>query len=264
MTNRMRNILLGLSLGLLGQAASAADLTPVTTYESQQLEIEGGWTVTLTPYFWAAGLAGDLGVFGLPKAHVDASFKDVWNHLDFAVMAMGEARNGPFSIFADAIYIDLSGNAATPSGAPAETASVDSQTFAGLVGVGFTVLADPQGHLDVVGGLRVWSADTKISLQGGTLDGGERSDGATWVDAMAGVRGSYQLTPNVFVTGWGLVGAGGAEIDWDVAANIGYKFNDRISSTIGYRALGVDYANGSGFSFDVVEQGPTLGLVIKF
>ncbi|SDI49161.1 hypothetical protein SAMN05428953_102101 [Mesorhizobium muleiense] len=61
----------------------------------------------------------------------------------------------------------------------------------------------------------------------------------------------------------GLVGAGEADIDWDVAGAVGYRFNDRISSVIGYRALGVDYSNDGGF-LDVVQQGPILGLVVRF
>jgi hypothetical protein len=78
------------------------------------------------------------------------------------------------------------------------------------------------------------------------------------------MRGNYSLTPEIYLTGWGLVGAGGADIDWDVAGAIGYRFNDRISSVIGYRALGVDYSNDDGFVFDVVEQGPILGMVVRF
>jgi hypothetical protein len=60
-----------------------------------------------------------------------------------------------------------------------------------------------------------------------------------------------------------LVGAGQADLDWDVAANLGYQFTDRISAVAGYRALGVDY-NQDGFVFDVVQQGPILGMVFRF
>lgn len=60
----------------------------------------------------------------------------------------------------------------------------------------------------------------------------------------------------------GLVGAGEADIDWDVAGAIGHRFNDRVSSVIGYRALGVDYSNDDGF-LDVVQEGPILGLVVR-
>ncbi|POH31963.1 hypothetical protein ATY30_11145 [Sinorhizobium americanum] len=59
------------------------------------------------------------------------------------------------------------------------------------------------------------------------------------------------------------MGAGQADLDWDVAAAIGYRFSDTVSAVAGYRALGVDYSN-DGFLFDVVQQGPILGLVVKF
>lgn len=80
---------------------------------------------------------------------------------------------------------------------------------------------------------------------------------------MAGFRGTYSITPEIYLTGWGLVGAGGADLDWDVAAAIGYRFSDTVSAVAGYRALAVDYSD-DGFVFDVVQQGPILGLVVRF
>jgi hypothetical protein len=76
-------------------------------------------------------------------------------------------------------------------------------------------------------------------------------------------RGDYSITPHVYLTGWGLVGAGGADLDWDVAAGLGYRFNERFSAVAGYRALGVNYSE-NGFVFDVVQQGPIMGVVIHF
>ena len=49
------------------------------------------------------------------------------------------------------------------------------------------------------------------------MDGQSFSDGATWVDGLVGIRGNYSFTPQFYFTGWALVGAGGADIDWDVA-----------------------------------------------
>ena len=140
---------------------------------------------------------------------------------------------------------------------------MDTSSFAGLAGVGYSVLDGPAGRLDVVGGVRVWSVDTEISFSGGIHDGETYSDSATWVDGLVGVRGTYSFTPNFYAVGWGLVGAGGADIDWDVMAGIGYKINETFSATLGYRALGVDYSD-DGFLFDVVQQGPIAGLTIRF
>jgi hypothetical protein len=81
---------------------------------------------------------------------------------------------------------------------------------------------------------------------------------------MAGLRGHYSINPKVYLTGWGLIGAGAADVDWDVAGALGYRINGRFSALLGYRALGVDYNNNDGFVFDIVQQGPILGLSMHF
>ncbi|MDI7864437.1 hypothetical protein MRS76_21095 [Rhizobiaceae bacterium n13] len=248
---------------LLSGTAFSADVVSPVAPEVQQVTTDDGWQFTFAPYFWAAGMSGDTGVFGLPTVNIDADFGDIWDHLDFAAMAIGEARYGPYSIFADILYVKLSGESGTPRGILATEASVDAETFVGTLGAGYTILEDSQGRLDLVAGARVWSVDTTLSISGGLLGNRSRSDGDTWVDAVAGFKANYFLTPHIFLAGWGIVGGGGADIDWDVAGTVGYKFNDTISAVAGYRALGVDYSN-DGFVFDVVQQGPILGVAIKF
>jgi hypothetical protein len=242
--------------------AAGADLTSAASPAAPPAA-ESGWTFSVTPYFWAAGLSGETSQFGLPVVDMDASFSDILDNLDFAAMLMGEARNGRFSLFGDLIYTQLFSGRATPRGILATSVNVEASTFAGLVGAGYSVLEGPTGQLDVVAGMRVWSVDTEISLSGAFLDGVTRSDGATWVDGLVGIRGNYAFTPKFYAMGWGLVGAGGADIDWDVAAGVGYNINERFSATLGYRALGVDYSSGD-FLFDVVQQGPIAGLTIRF
>lgn len=249
--------------GLLAMPAAAADVySPVTP--DAEVVTTNGWTFTVAPYFWAAGLSGDTSQFGSPVVEIDASFSDILDDLDFGAMAIAEARYGRYSIFGDLMYIKISSARGTPRGIVATSVDVGSETFAGLAGVGYSVFDSDAARLDIVGGVRVWSVDTDISFTGGILDGVSVSDGATWADAMAGFRGNYSFTPNIYLTGWSLVGAGGADVDWDVAAALGYRFNEHISAVAGYRALGVDYSNDDGFLFDVVEQGPILGLAIRF
>lgn len=247
---------------LASTSAVAADLISAVAPENTPA-VEGGWTFSVTPYFWAAGLSGQVSQFDLPVVDIDASFSDILENLDFAAMMIAEARNGRYSLFGDLIYTKLGSGAATPLGIAATSVNVEASTFAGLVGAGYSVIDGPSGRLDVVGGVRVWSVDTDISFSGAFLDGETRSDGATWVDGLVGVRGNYSFTPKFFAVGWALVGAGGADLDWDVAAGLGYHINDRFSATLGYRALGVDYSD-DGFLFDVVQQGPIMGLTIRF
>ena len=240
----------------------AADIYSAMAPELKQTEKEG-WTFAVAPYFWAAGLSGDIAQFGLPEVHVDPDFGDILDDLDFAAMAIGEARYDRYSIFGDIIYTKISSGSATPRGILASSVDVSSETFAGLIGAGYSVLQNDKGNLDLVGGVRVWHVSTDISFDGGFLDGRDVSDSATWVDGLVGVRGKYSITDNFYLTGWGLVGGGGADVDWDVMGGIGYKFNDTVSAVAGYRALGVDYSD-DGFIFDVVQQGPILGVVMHF
>jgi opacity protein-like surface antigen len=248
---------------MLGSTALAADVSPLVMPQTAPEDSTEDWSFSASPYFWAAGLSGKTSQFGLPTIKIDSSFSDIFQNLDFAFMGAAELRHERFSVIGDFMYIKLSADADTPFGLLTKEVDVQSETVTGLLGVGYAVLDGDRGHLDVVGGIRVWSVDTTISLNGGFLDGRSTSDGATWVDGMAGFRGKYDLTEEWFISGWGLVGTGGANVDWDVAANIGYQFNDTISAVAGYRALGVNYRD-DGFVFDTVQQGPILGVTVKF
>lgn len=151
---------------------------------------------------------------------------------------MGEARHGSYSIFGDVMYTKISGQAGTPRGILATEVELSSEVIAGLLGIDHAILEGSSARLDLVGGLRVWHSETQLSFSGGFLDGRSASDGAIWVDGLARLRGTYSLTPEIYLTGWGLIGAGGADLDWDVATAIGYRFSDTVSAVAGYRALG--------------------------
>ncbi|GLK92348.1 hypothetical protein GCM10008164_00840 [Achromobacter xylosoxidans] len=242
-----------------GMAYGAEPVTAASAVVSPSDE----WKFSATPYFWAAGLSGKVSHRRLLVIDVDADFDKLFDNLDFGAMLIADARKGRYSVFGDLIYTKIGSQGDTPHGLLATSADVKTSTFAGLIGVGYSVLENSPHQLDVVAGLRVWSVDTDITLKGARLNERARSEGATWVDGLVGVRGNYVLSPKLYLTGWGLVGAGGAEADWDVGLGLGYNISKNVSAAIGYRALGVDYSSG-GFKFDAVLQGPMAGLTIRF
>ncbi|MFC5755641.1 outer membrane protein [Rhizobium sp. GCM10022189] len=242
--------------------SEAADLAPAMAPQPEPANADK-WEFSFAPYIWAAGIDGETAVFGLPTVETHQSFGDILKDIDFGFMGAGEARYGKFSVVTDITYARITTDSATPRGVLADAVDLKSETFAAMLGVGYSVLESPQGRLDVIGGAKLWSVETTISFSGGPLGGVSRRDDATWVDAMAGIRGVYSITPEVYLTGWGLIGAGGADIDWDVMAGIGYKFSDRISAMAGYRALGVNYSDDS-LTEDIVEHGPMIGAVFHF
>ncbi|MBL8582544.1 MAG: hypothetical protein JNL61_10010 [Rhizobiaceae bacterium] len=251
------------SLAITATAAQAADIYTPLSATAETTQTDSGWSFSVTPYAWAASLEGETAQFGLPVVGLDWSFRDILDHLDSVAMVSAEARYDRFSLFGDVNYTKLSSDFGTPRGVLAGSVGVSTEMFVGMIGSGYAILDTPSGHVDVVAGIKTWNVETGIAFRGGVLDGISRTDDATWVDGLAGLRGSYNITPDVYLTGWGLVGAGGADLDWDVAGAIGYRINDTFSATAGYRAVGVDYER-DGFLFDVTQQGPILALSINF
>ncbi|WP_449086650.1 hypothetical protein [Rhizobium sp. A37_96] len=250
------------ALLLVSTSARAADVMPVIAAQPGEQQPDH-LTFSFSPYLWAAGISGDTAVFGLPEVHSQESFADLLKDVDFGFTGAGEIRYGKFSVLTDLSYARVTSDSATPRGVFADSVALKQETFTGMLGFGYTILGDEQSHLDAVAGAKLWWTETTISFRGGPLGGASGREEATWVDGLAGFRGVYSITPNVYLTGWGLVGAGGADIDWDVMGGIGYKFKESVSAVIGYRALGVNYSNGR-LTNDIVEQGPILGLVVHF
>jgi hypothetical protein len=247
--------LLGAAALLAGAgAASAAD-----EVVQEQPPVSDDWTFTTAAYLWAAGIDGTVGQFGLPPVEVDASFSDILDHLDFGAMFVSELRKDQYGLFTDFIYIKLSGSRGTPLGIVADSVSVDVQSLT-FTGAGeYRIVDQPDASLDLMAGARVWSVDTDVSVGGATV-----SDGDTWVDALAGVKGRVNLTPEIYLSGWAMAGGGSSDFMWDLWGGVGYEFNDRFSAVLGYRGLGVDYSNDDGFLYDVVQHGPIIGAVFRF
>jgi hypothetical protein len=263
MMTKMRMPLLAFPVLLLAGTAFAADAAlPETPPDLPQ---ESGWTFTVAPYLWMAGIKGTVGQFGLPPVDVDASFIDILENFDIGAMAVGEARNGRFGVAFDFQYVKVSAGADTPIGLIADSVEVTSQTLTALAALEYRVVQTDTASVDLMAGGRLWSVDTDIDPQGGPADPLFFSDGDTWVDPIIGAKGRMDLTGNFYLTGWGMIGGFGVSSDftWDVMGAIGYEVSDKISLVGGYRALGVDYTNGS-FKFDVVQHGPIVGAVFRF
>ncbi|MEJ5021093.1 hypothetical protein WH297_15330 [Ochrobactrum vermis] len=111
---------------------------------------------------------------------------------------------------------------------------IKSETFSGFVGGGYSLLEEGRSRLDEVAGARVWYASTEISFDCGLFDGHSGRDSAAWVDAVAEIRGKYFITNALYFCGWGIVWAGHAKIDRDIAGTLGYLFRDNLSSVAGY------------------------------
>lgn len=152
---------------------------------------------------------------------------------------------------------------------------------AGMSGVGQTAL-------DVLLGGRYWYQKIDVTLNiAGTIgvNVGDlqvsfdrsrafaRSGGVSWVDPFVGLRVRHRLAPRqdlqaqADIGGFGL----GSQISWQALATYSYRFGSTgsvaWSGAIGYRALYVDYVQGSGntlFQTNMLQHGPLIGVSAKF
>lgn len=220
------------------------------------------WQFELTPYLWAAGLSGDIGAGSLPSVPVDAGFTDIIKNVDLGAMGTFEARRGRWLLLFDGIYTRISGDSAIQT-ASFNHAEVISTT--GIINpvVGYRIWENDRLSFDATAGARVWIVGTELKLSG--TQSAELSDTKTWADPVLGGRLHGKIGQKWFVTALGDIGGFGvsSHLTWQAFGGVGYEFNNTWSLKAGYRALGVDYRT-SGFTFDVVEHGPLVGVGIRF
>jgi hypothetical protein len=101
---------------------------------------------------------------------------------------------------------------------------------------------------------------------------GDLDESVDWLDPIIGARMLMEFGPQ-----WDLALAAdlggfgvGSDASWNVQALFGYRFKMGQRDAVlrfGYRALHEDYETGAGGSrirWDVTQQGPILGLALRF
>jgi hypothetical protein len=287
--------------GVAGRA-NAADISAPVKAAKPEPALEA-WTFKLTPYVWATGLDGSTTVKGR-TTDVSASFVDIVEHTQFPkglfeVAAFGEARIGPVSLLSDIAYLKLGLDSSITRSRNVDNLGLSVGASAGLkvemviaelaaayeVGRWNSLFAPgTESALDLYGGARIWwqHADAELQLSGTlnaaglTLTGSRTLSAArsvSWVDPVIGMRFRHQINRNLALIASGDIGGFGAgsEFSWQVIGALNYEFLQRNNVTwsgmVGYKALSVDYSQGSGltrYEFDMVMHGPIVGLTARF
>lgn len=275
-------------------SAHAADLDPEPAAAPA-----GGWEFNFTTYGWLPWISGDVAIKGRSFS-VDVNPNDALDALDWgsgipAWFSYAEARNGPISIFNDIVYSRLAGSGdfarTGPKGLLTLSGNVNADFEQTIVELGGTyeVWSDgergaSQTAFDVLGGGRYWRQDASVSadlsanlnLAGLEIEKGRviaRQGAVDWIDPFVGARLRKEILPGHSLTVRGDVGGFGvgSEFTWQLLATydvqIAVADQVTIDGYIGYRALSVDYSQGSGtdrYVFDAVMQGPVMGVTLRF
>jgi hypothetical protein len=126
--------------------------------------------------------------------------------------------------------------------------------------------------LDLLAGGRYWHQDATLSATVGPLNA-DKSGSVDWVDPFVGARLRQQLGAGdslmlrADVGGFGV----GSDASWQVLATYNWEMRTMcgylVDGYLGYRALSVDYSQGSGnteYKYDVLMQGPVVGTTLHF
>jgi hypothetical protein len=227
-------------------------LAVATPADAQQDE----WQFVVAPYGWISGLNGTAGVAGR-TAELDVSFGEIVENLEVGGLVHFEATRGRWSVILDGVYMGIGQGSTRPPAA----VDVDQGLFEFGTAYRFTEA------VSLVGGGRYLSLDTRLQLflgEGVTVSGGE-----SWVDPFVGLRTRTDLNERWTLHAQADIGGFGAASDftWNVAGHLGFRLTPRLTLLGGYRALGVDYDNGTGldrFVYDVTTSGLQFGLSAEF
>jgi hypothetical protein len=261
----------------------------------------GGWSYQFTPYGWLPWVSGDAVIKGRSFT-VEQNPAQVIESLNMVWMSYMQAKKGPLTLFNDTIYADLGSSdslvrsrqfsphvAATLGLA----ATADYAYWTVEAGAMYEVMQfnSGLGHargndtvLELLAGGRYWHQELDVGVD---LAGTVNVDGLVvvgnlafahsgtqqWIDPFIGARLRWHPAPGEELALRGDVGGFGAasKFTWQVLATYNWFLYQHALLTLdgylGYRALSVDYATGEGvdrYEFDVLQQGPVMGVTGRF
>lgn len=239
------------------------------------------WSFTFTAYGWVPWLSGNTTIKGR-TFDVQVDPIEMLEHLNWSTlpawMSYGEARNGPIGLFNDIVYANVTGSKDFAR-LPSSSAGVSVDYEQAIVEFGGTYQvwsgANPalagSAALDLLAGGRYWHQEVNATIK--LLAEFDRSGSVDWVDPFVGARLRQQIAPGESLVLRGDVGGFGAGSDfsWQVLATYNWQMctmdGHLIDGYLGYRALSVDYSQGSGnteYKYDVLMQGPVVGATLHF
>jgi hypothetical protein len=226
-------------------------LGPALLLASTGAPASDDWQFTGTLYLWAAAINGETS--GGAEFAID--FDTLLDNLDMAFMGSVEARRGPWSVLADAVYLNVGadkGGTLNVPVAPDFAVPVDVDVgvktrgwVINLLGA-YTVFASARGSLDVLAGVRYLELKPAFDLKVGVPGIGgvalARSVLETDWDGVVGVKGQVRLGDSWYLPYYADVGTGQSDLTWQVFGGVGYTF-DWGEVALVYRHMSWDFGS---------------------
>ena len=257
----MQNTLLKILFGIFAllsftiHSYAADELSPIPQVSDQ-------WRFEVTPYLWAPGIKGTLGLdSGLAKS-ADFTSSDVVSNLKSGGMISAEAHQGRWGVMGDVVSATLQKTGAIPNTGDTVGDKITLQQTI-LTGVAtYTVANTKDAYIDTLLGARAVYATATLSVSGY----GTASKTTSTIDPIVGAKGRYRIADSTwYVPFYGDVGSGGGttNLTWQAMAGVGKTFNQLIDASLTYRALYYDMKDG-GVLQKTTMYGPQVAVTFKF
>ena len=222
------------------------------------------WEVVITPYLFLARMDGDVALGGL-ESDVNTSAKTLLDNLEFAAASRFEVRKEPRAGLFDVNFMALGDQGDLPLGGRLDV-DIDMLTFESALAYR---LGSSKTGVDVLGRGRYVRQNLRAARTGGIGSGAEREFTPDWVDPIVGLRFTTQISPRASFLARGDIGGFGAGSDftWNVEAGAEFRLTRHMGVQILFKALSIDYEEGSGASFyryNIVSPGVVFGFPIRF
>ncbi len=241
-------------------------MTPPPAFQEQ--EEEKTWSFLIRPYVLFVNIDGDASVGRLSGVDLDIDTGDVLGSLELAGMINAEAfHKSGWGVVVDYAFMDLEDDHKGPFGRGLAEVEVFQGVFEAFGAYRFeTELAT----VDAFAGIRWWDIELDVDFSLGPLQD-NRTRKSDWIDPVVGARAHVPIGDRWFWLVHGDIGGFGVESDfsWQAITGFGYRFSDLFSIDLRYRAIGVDYEEGtsgmrSHFEYDTITHGPTIGFGFHF
>jgi len=232
-------------------------VAPVIAADSSSAE---EWKFDAAIYMWGASM--NVKPEGGDSIHI--SFNDILDNLDMTFMGMLGARKGKWSMFADAIYMDLSddqsGSAKIINRPVNAKINVGMKAWIVTAAGGYNLVDNGKYSLDLVGGTRYLNVNLPLKFKIGQFSAKTTPSTDLW-DGIIGVRGEVDLADNWYLNYYADGGTGGSASTWQGLAGLNYQFK-KFDAGFGYRYLTWNLSDRE--VEDLTVKGPYAGVRFRF
>jgi hypothetical protein len=227
------------------------------------------WNFVVAPYLWFGGLGGTLGAATI-EAEMDASFSDIFSNLNMGFMIYGEARYKKFGVAIDWIALSMKLDGMTP--VLDRAVKVEPRISFLETSIIYNLVNSEKWTSDLHVGVRSWWIDYRMEAERIISEESQVVEGdKSWVDPIIGAKAVYlphekwPINARFDIGGFGA----GSEFSWNIQVGAGYRFAKAWTASLQYRALGVDYTEGTSgsmdyFKMDATLHGPLIGIMATF